>query len=410
MIRWITERLGTAAASSTALEPDMRMVDVRDLVDKSGNSSGVVRHMIDGGVELLAAGHRVVVCCDYGISRSNAIAAGILAMSSGMPLPEAVRAVYAATEHAEMKLEPLQAVRGALGEGAGRNRLARSRVLITGASGLLGRALTGALGPMEVIGPPRPDVDLLEGAMTLDLLVKDKAIDRVVHLANPRVYTSNRAAGDMVTMLRNVIDVCRTNDVGLVFLSSWEVYSGYGAASLSASEHLPLLPKGPYGEGKLLCEGLIELHQERYGLDATVIRSSPVYGGASDRPKFLFNFIDKARRGAPIWTHRYRNGLAALDLLHVDDLVRALAAVVETDHRGTLNVGTGRLVSTRDVAQQVVAALGSTSTVDVHDIDDEVANVRMDASAAARALAWSPLVPFEQGLRQLIETELEGRP
>jgi GT2 family glycosyltransferase len=74
---------------------------------------------------------------------------------------------YAATEHAEMKLEPLQAVRSALGEGAGRNRLAQSRVLITGASGFLGRALTGALGPMEVVGPTRRDVDLLEGAMTV---------------------------------------------------------------------------------------------------------------------------------------------------------------------------------------------------------------------------------------------------
>ncbi len=80
MICWITDRLGTAPATSVHLEPGMRIVDVRELVDKEGNEAANVKPLIDAGVAALNDGDRVVVCCDYGISRSNAVAAGILAL------------------------------------------------------------------------------------------------------------------------------------------------------------------------------------------------------------------------------------------------------------------------------------------------------------------------------------------
>lgn len=85
MIRWITPFLGTAPAGSTDIEPDTGIVDVRDLVDKSGNDPRSVRAKIEQGVALLDEGRRVVVCCDYGVSRSNSIAAGILSRHADLP-------------------------------------------------------------------------------------------------------------------------------------------------------------------------------------------------------------------------------------------------------------------------------------------------------------------------------------
>ena len=70
---------------------------------------------ITEGCDSLRAGKKTVVCCDYGISRSNAVAVGILAMHEAIPFEAAVRRVLDATGEKEIKVDPLQAVRRALG-------------------------------------------------------------------------------------------------------------------------------------------------------------------------------------------------------------------------------------------------------------------------------------------------------
>ena len=72
MIRWIRPNLGTAPALEVMAVPDLQLVDVRILVDGPGNSPSLVRAKIDEAVAHLQAGRRVVVGCEYGISRSNA--------------------------------------------------------------------------------------------------------------------------------------------------------------------------------------------------------------------------------------------------------------------------------------------------------------------------------------------------
>ena len=86
MIRWITPTLGTGAFERVQRDGTFVVVDVRVLLDKRGNPPTLVRAKIDEAADLLRAGHRVVVCCDHGMSRSNAIAAGALALVDGLPV------------------------------------------------------------------------------------------------------------------------------------------------------------------------------------------------------------------------------------------------------------------------------------------------------------------------------------
>jgi len=93
MIRWIIpEKLGTAAHISD-IGDVANILDVRDLVDRSGNSAEIIKSKIDKALAFLEAGKKVIVCCDYGISRSNAIAAGILSKFSKVPLATALKEV-----------------------------------------------------------------------------------------------------------------------------------------------------------------------------------------------------------------------------------------------------------------------------------------------------------------------------
>jgi len=402
VIRWITENLGTAPATDPAISAEMSVIDVRDLVDKSGNTAVATREKIEQGVLLLREGRRVIVCCDYGISRSNSIAAGLLARQRGIPFDQAVREVMQATGESEIKLEPLRAVRQALGEVAAAAG-EEPRVLVTGGSGFVGQALLDKLGECcFVLAPPRAQVDLLAGALDLDLLVKEHGINCLLHLAAPRVYTSNHAMGEMVTLLRNALDVCRENRLRLVYPSTWEVYSGYRTSTLLADESLPLYAKGPYGEAKLFCEQMIENQQKRYDLSFAMLRSCPIYGEGCDRPKFIYNFIDKARKGLPITTHSYLNGEPKLDLLHIDDFASAMIAAVTSGFTGTVNIGSGRATGTREVAEWIVSQTGSRSVVDSRTIEDFAANITMDISKAKSLLGWQPHLKWEVGMSRLL--------
>ena len=209
--------------------------------------------------------------------------------------------------------------------------------------------------------------------------------------------------GEMLSMLRNVLEVCKENNIRLIYPSGWEVYSAYRASDLIANENLPVFPKGPYGEAKLLCENLIEHHRKLYGLECGLLRSSPLYGEASDRPKFIYNFIGKALKNEPITTHQYINGAPQMDLLHVDDFVSAVVAAIETNFVGAVNIGAGRVVSTREVAEWIVRKTGSGSTVESRIIEDYVANITMDISLAKKRLSWQPAVAWEVGLSRLLE-------
>jgi UDP-glucuronate decarboxylase len=405
MIRWISEYLGSSSRDQVETSGDLRIVDVRDLVDKPGNLPQAAREKIAEGVGYLESGKRVVVCCDYGISRSNAVAAGILSSYKNLPFEDAVRQVIKATGEKAIRIEVLSVVREALGLSAsvGTDRKA---VLITGGSGFLGSALREQLPTSRVHAPSRAEIDLNRGAVELDLFVKEHNIGHLVHLANPHVLNTNEAMGETLVLLKNVLDVCRQNDLRLIFPSSWEVFSGY-AGDYEAQENFSPLPKGAYGQTKYLCELLLDHYQKNLGMALVLLRSSPVYGGAGDRPKFIFNFRDKAARNEEIVTHRYLNGFPRLDLLHVDDLTSALVKVIESDYQGTLHVGSGRGISTAEVAGLVVESLGSHSKITHREINEYAANIVMDCARAKSVLGWQPRVSFEEGLRKLLSETME---
>ncbi len=171
-IRWITPLLGTAPASSIDGDTDITVVDVRNLVDKAGNPIDVVREKIREGAKSLVQGKRTVVCCDYGMSRSNAVAAGVLAKFDNIGFDAALRQVLDATGEKEIKLGPIGAVRAALGESAAqKDRRSQRSVLVTGGNGFLGKAFRLTAGDkFDLSAPARSEVDISLGSTQLGLL------------------------------------------------------------------------------------------------------------------------------------------------------------------------------------------------------------------------------------------------
>jgi protein-tyrosine phosphatase len=69
------------------------VADVRDLYDDDSNSMEDYEKKIDFAWELMQKHGRVVICCVAGISRSNAIAVGVLVKHGGMDFYDALELV-----------------------------------------------------------------------------------------------------------------------------------------------------------------------------------------------------------------------------------------------------------------------------------------------------------------------------
>lgn len=398
-IRWINSLLGTGPCAALDDAINVTIIDVRDLVDKAGNENMSVLKKIEQGVAALKKGERVIICCDYGMSRSNAVAAGILTSFEGRDFDDSLRQVLKATGETQVKLEPLMAVRAALGIDKKKSKQISSRnILLTGGNGFIGHALREALDRNFKVFTPSPgDIDIANGSTLLDLLVGKEGIGCIVHLERPTIYTSNVALGQTLTMLHNVIDVCISRGIPLVYPTSWEIYSGYSGI-LRADEATPSLPMGPYGETNYLSETLINHCVSKTDLRCALLRYSTVYGMGSDRPKFMYNFIQKALQDESIVTHLYRNGEPSLDFLYIDDLITAIVKTLKSGFIGTLNFGTGLLTSTRQIAQMISERLQSKSKIAQITIDADTAGISMDWHRAHKELGWEPKITIEKGM------------
>jgi nucleoside-diphosphate-sugar epimerase len=397
VIRWIRERLGTAPYSKLPDGP-WTVIDVRHLVDKAGNAPEPIAALVRSGAEALRGGGIVVVACDFGVSRSNAIAAGILSIVEERTFDAALRDVLDATGETEIKLELALAVRAAV-ESATVSNDARRSVLVTGAGGFLGSAAAARLREFAtVLSPARAELDLEAGAVALADYCRRGNVSQIVHLAYPRRYTDAASSASSMVMLRAILDVCRMLQVRLVFVSGTVVFGGYAADALMADESLPLYPKGVYGETKYVEELLVDLAARRGEIERAVCRFSPVYGPGGERPRFLRTFYDAALRGETITTHRYRNGRPAADLLHVADAVDALARVVQSGRSDVFHVGTGELRSTAAFAETIGRIAGRDVALAEILIDDDIGNVAFPARKARDELDWAPRVTLEDGL------------
>jgi protein-tyrosine phosphatase len=112
----ITSGLGTAGFEDgpDAIPPGVDIVDVRDLIDDGGTQDvePIVRD-IDIALKCLEDG-RCCIRCQHGISRSNAVAAAVIAAGKGIDYAAALRMVEAAVKRAHPKPGILAACQRAL--------------------------------------------------------------------------------------------------------------------------------------------------------------------------------------------------------------------------------------------------------------------------------------------------------
>ena len=406
MIRWIVDgKLGTAAADGVTPDTDTVFVDARTLVDKRGNSASSLLAQIEAGVAALSKNKRTVVVCDFGVSRSNTIAAGILAVWRNIDIDAAIAEVLEKTGETSIKLDMIETLRETLGRKPASGEK-RSGILITGGAGFLGAALRDRLAEShDVYAPGREAMDLLGPVVLLDRFCREHNVGKIIHLAYPRVYTNNEAMGQSLTMLRNVLDVCKSRGIHLVLPSGSVVFSGYRTSFMAADTSAPAHAKGVYGETKFLEETLVRNAVANDELTATIVRLSPIYGAKSLRPRLIRYAYQYLAENRVIQTHRYRNGLPLLQLLYLTDAVAGLAEVVKNGRSSLYHLGGAKAYEPRDIIARIGQIVGRSPQIEEVEIDDDAANIFLDSGATSLELKWQPAIDLDEGLRHTLENQ-----
>jgi GDP-4-dehydro-6-deoxy-D-mannose reductase len=317
------------------------------------------------------------------------------------------------------------------------------RVLVTGADGFVGRYLLRRLlaDGHDVVGARRAGVAAPEAWFTpeeravldwTELEIGDDAsvraalvrpVDAVIHLAavasgreareDPGRAWAVNAAGTarLAEELAHARDA-HGGDPLLLAVSTGEVYGGADTPRAHA-EGDPPDPRSPYAASKVGAEIAAREVARRLGLRLVIARpfahTGPGQTALYVAPAFAHRLRAARRSGAR--TVRTGNLEPVRDILDVRDVVEAYVALLERGASGSVyNVARGEGVSLRELFGTLARLVG----VEAEPVVDpalartsDIPYLVGDAARLRAATGWSPAIPLERTLRDLIDAQAD---
>lgn len=309
----------------------------------------------------------------------------------------------------------------------------RRKVLVTGATGLLGSELTCQLvhAGAEIVAlvrdePPNTrfgelelekSVTLVHGALE-DLYVLERAlneyeIDTVFHLgAQTIVGTAER--GPLSTFESNIrgtynlLEACRRNGgVERIVVASSD--KAYGAQKkLPYTEQTPLQGTGPYDVSKSCSDLIASSYHFTYELPVVITRCGNFFGpGDLNFNRIIPGTIRSLLRGErPVVRS---DGNYVRDYIYVGDGAQAYMALAEQLEKKKLageafNFSYGTKRTVLEVVRAISQAMGREDLKPViqNKASKEIRAQYLSSAKARRVLGWKPAFDFEKGLAETI--------
>ena len=249
-------------------------------------------------------------------------------------------------------------------------------------------------------------VNTLGTANLLQALVDDRgSVERVVVASSMSIYGEGRYTrpdGREPRVSARSLEQLKRHE--------WELRDpdGVELAPAPTDEAKALESTSIYALTKADQEKMVLMIGEAYGIPSVALRFFNIYG-----PR---QALSNPYTGvAAIFSSRLLNGQAPLiyedgeqrrDFVSVRDIVQALLLASHEDAAvgKALNVGTGRAVTVREVAETLARVLGTDAEPEVtgkYRVGD-IRNCWADISLAREVLGYEPTVTFEQGMEELV--------
>lgn len=292
------------------------------------------------------------------------------------------------------------------------------RVLVTGASGYIGRHLTSALTSaatdvtaLSRDGSGRGLFRCRVSGRVAPLPTHLEGVTHVAHLAGRLVDDPRAGVMDYfpanVQFTDEVLQAAVDAGVSVfVHASTRLVYPR--TLVRPAREDRDAGPDSAYGISKSWAEDLVRFVANDSGLNALSLRISQVTGRDHPGLGVINSFVKQARRQRQITVHGA--GEAIRDVIHVDDVVSALIAALQ--YRGpwlAINVGGSRPITIADMARMVAAC--APEYIEVRHVEtdtEDTSSYALSPEQAQRVLSWTPTWTPEAIIEAIYASEEDG--
>jgi len=293
-----------------------------------------------------------------------------------------------------------------------------SRVLVTGATGFIGRqALTPLLGAgHEVHAISTTDApawsppgvvwhrsDLLSDPAGAVIAVRPQ---RLLHLAWYTAHGSFWTSPENLRWVAATLELTRAFAAAggerLVAAGSCAEYE-WGLQGPCVERVTPLRAATLYGACKDAARAVLEAAAEELGLQVAWGRIFFLYG-PHETPGRLVPAVARALlAGRRVPTG---DGSQIRDFMHVADVARAFAALVDSPATGPVNIASGQARPLGEVIDAIGAATGRRELIDVGALPPrrgDPAELVADVTRMRRELAYEPSIHLREGIRQTVD-------
>ena len=300
--------------------------------------------------------------------------------------------------------------------------------LVTGGAGFLGSNLcdhllgrghrvicvdnleTGSLGNIEHISD-----DASFNFRMLDITSHyeiDEPVDFVYHMASPaspidyaRLPLHTLKVGAYGT--HNSLGLAKVKRARFLLASTSEVYGDplvHPQPESYWGNVNPIGPRGVYDEAKRYAEALTMAYYRQQGVNTSIVRIFNTFGPRM-RPndgRAIPAFMGQALTDRPLTV--FGDGSQTRSFCYVDDLIRGLVALAESDVHEPVNIGNPNEMSLLEMAQLIIELTESRSEVIYEALPVDDPQVRQpDITRARELLEWEPEVDVREGLRRTID-------
>jgi GDP-L-fucose synthase len=298
------------------------------------------------------------------------------------------------------------------------------RVFLTGGGGFLGGFIREKLAqqqPEALHAPRRTELDLRDAAATRAYIERTRP-NLIIHAAGVvggiganRVHPGLFFYENAIMGIQLIEEARHAGVEKLVCLGTICAYPKFTPPPFHEDElwnGYPEETNAPYGIAKKALLVQLQAYRDEYGFNGVFLLPVNLYGPRDNFdletshviPAMIRKFIDAKRRGEDevvLWG----DGSPTREFLYVEDAAAAIVLASERyDGALPVNVGAGREISIRDLAQQVAQATDYRGRI-TWDATKPNGQPRraLDVTRAEEEFGFRAETPFDEGLRKTIE-------
>ena len=303
-----------------------------------------------------------------------------------------------------------------------------SRIVVLGGAGFLGSHLCDALVKRgdEVVAVDnfstgsKNNLQQLNNAKNFSVVDADICepieiagrVDLVLNFASPaspkkylQIPIQTLQAGSLGT--ENAAQFALKNNARLIMASTSEVY-GDPLTSPQSETYFgnvnPIGVRSCYDEAKRFAEALLMAHSRVSGLNLGIVRIFNTYGPRLDPDdgRVVSTLISQAVNNQDLTVHG--DGKQSRSFCYVDDLIRGIIALADSNEIGPINLGNDKEISVLELANLVLKINRSSNKITfTQAMDDDPQQRCPDLTLAKSKLNWSPTISVEDGLSRTID-------